>query len=441
MTTPGQFLDRTFVPPTNRKPVYDVLQLGFTDDGHPGRVIDGEVKSHPLYACYVINDLLNLHRDDPADRYLEAAEIVAQAALGRMTDVDGALLYYDQGWINGVQGQICSALIQARYLGPLGELANRAQRPDLREAARRVMRGLQIPTSQHGPMLERPYGPVLEEFPNVIPVYILNGWTTALVAVLEHAERVDDRDAREFGLAGCDALLTIIDRFDVEELANTRYMLTQATKLRVEVADPAAIRFLGGTTTLPAEGAFDFVAGSSDPWQNWYTAAHLDQGGRVATADRTCDVNVVLSQSGNTAAVRLDLAVDQPTTLVVRRPVGEYDPVNSEQTVVGWEEHARLDLQPGAGPVDLAFRMADFRYVGHPTNFGKPQEDKRYNVYHYLHCHNLRALLEKTGDVRMVSWLVRWIEYIALWHRMPLYRDDDRFELVHIPTGRPRAFS
>ena len=50
------------------------------------------------------------------------------------------------------------------------------------------MRSLTIPSSQGGVMLERPYGPVLEEYPNEIPVYILNGWTTALVAILGYAD-------------------------------------------------------------------------------------------------------------------------------------------------------------------------------------------------------------------------------------------------------------
>ena len=47
--TAGTFVSETFRVPEHRRKVYEWLQLGFMDDGMPGRRIDGEVRPHPLY--------------------------------------------------------------------------------------------------------------------------------------------------------------------------------------------------------------------------------------------------------------------------------------------------------------------------------------------------------------------------------------------------------
>lgn len=440
-TSPKKFLEQIF-PPPHRRDVYRAYALGWTDDGHPGKLVDGRVREHPLYPCYVIQDLMAMWAQNERDgRYLRAAELVADAAIRRMEDAEGgALVYWHVGWIPGRREPVLSALTQARYLMNLQNLGERTGRADFVESARRMMCGLMIPTSRGGVLLERPYGPVLEEFPNTVPVYVLNGWTTALCQILAYADRVNDDEAREFGLAGCKALVTLISRFDVPELANTRYSLAGPVWLRLQPDDTEAVRFVGGAVTLPADGTYEFVTEPGDRWQNWYDPSRTGPDGRIINPGGPCDVNVVLSRSADVAHVRFDLEVAQDTSVVVQLPTGEYDPMDSGMLVSGWKDHSRVELAGGRQSIDITVGMDEFQLVGYPTNFRKEIAGKFYNGYHWAHCANVRRLLEATADVRLVSWLVRWVEYLARWYRMPIYRDDARLELRHIPNGGESYF-
>lgn len=69
----------------------DYYRFEFLDDGYPGRD-DGW--AHPIYGVWVLNDYLDQHEAKPTDELEEAIRTVAHAAVERMDDHRGALVFW-----------------------------------------------------------------------------------------------------------------------------------------------------------------------------------------------------------------------------------------------------------------------------------------------------------------------------------------------------------
>lgn len=318
------------------------------------------------------------------------------------------------------------------------DLAKAADRTDLRETVRRIFRSLTIPSSKGGVMLDRPYGPVLEEYPHEQPLYVLNGWTSAAVGVLEYAKRVKAREATEFGRATVEAMLAILDKFDAPELANSRYGLAGHTWLRLRFdRDDAGARMLDGAIEVPSDGVFPFVRDSANRYRNWFQPERLDRDGRVL--GNVAQLNALLSNIDPVNTLRVTIAVDQSTAVTLELPVGEYNPLANGMRITGWKPRETVRLEPGEHKLELAIPMSELPLIGYPTNFTKKLAGRHHNVYHFLHLRNMQHLLKLHPDPRMVDWLVRWLEYLARWPTIPEYADE-RIELSHVPNGHRSAF-
>lgn len=443
MKTTGEQVADAFQVAAHRRDVYEWLKLGFTDDGMPGRVVDGVVRPHPLYPTYVLIDLLRLWvLNGRQARHLEAATTVADAAIGRMSEVDDALIYFYEpdGDIGYLEHRYYSALTQARYLKPLLDVAAASGRDDLRSAAGRIFASLRIPSSKGGVMLDRPYGPVLEEYPHEHPLYVLNGWTSATVATLEYAKRTDDRDALEFGRANIEAMLALIDRFDVPWLANSRYGLASYTWLRLRFAEndeASNVHMLDGAVTIPDDGTFAFVTHSKNRYLNWFDPNRVNPDGTLV--DRIAQMNVLVSNINDENRLTATFRLERPTEVQFQLPVGKYDPFSSSMRVTAWKDSARFTLEAGEHTLELPIPMSELPLVGYPTNFKKKIAGRFHNAYHYIHIRNMQHLLKQAPDPRMVDWMLRWAEYLARWRDIEAY-DDPRISFEHIPNGHDSAF-
>lgn len=439
MTNAGQFVADTFQVSEHRRDVYEWLKLGFTDDGMPGKTLNGSVIPHPLYPTYVLIDLLRLWvLGGRRGKHLQAAQIVADAALSRMTDVDGALIYYYEpaSGLSYHEHRYYSALTQARYLKPLADVARAANRPDLLDSATRICRALTIPSNEGGVMLDRPYGPVLEEYPHQQPLYVLNGWTSAAVAILEFAQRTDHKPTAEFGRASVDAMLAILAKFDVPELANSRYGLASYTWLRLKFSDTTGVRLLHGEVEVPDDGVFALTHDSDNRYRNWWQPTRVAPDGTITGP--VAQANVLLSNINTENTFRVRFAVEQPTVVTFQVPEGHYNPLGSSMKITGWKDRETVELEPGEHYLTFVIPLAELPFVGYPTNFKKLIAGRYYNAYHYIHIRNMQNLLKMAPDPRMVDWLVRWTEYLSRWHEIAAYADE-RISLRHVPNGHEWA--
>lgn len=104
--------------PASRLAAYESYKLAWLPDGFPGRQTDDGVRPHPTYGTDVIQDYLGLYMRTRETRYLDAARKVADAAIARMDDLEGALVFrvHPGSGVTPVPGSYYSGLTQGRYL-------------------------------------------------------------------------------------------------------------------------------------------------------------------------------------------------------------------------------------------------------------------------------------------------------------------------------------
>lgn len=408
--------------PATRQQAYAFYNMVPLDDGFPARRLKDHAPPnlvpHPIYATYLIRDFLTVERSHRDGLSLEDAIRVADAAIARMTEVGDALIFYyeDNGLLN-VGGRFYSGLTQARYLTALHGVSAASGLKSYARAANKVLRSLMIPAEEGGVMRHFGDGVVIEEFPHEIPNFVLNGWTTAILQVMEYAKAAQDDEAFEFAERNMVALRQMLPLFDMPELANSRYRLSGFMPHRL--TGNADFHVVGGrvnvgTDTYPihpqGEGA--------EKWTNRVGKATL----------RSVNVETVLSRSScpEPNVVEIDVYASADMRLVYHRSLSKYDPFKSFPVKTGWEPVETHDLKAGPNTISVVVPWDTADLVGYPTNFSKkiagPDGVKHRNVYHWLHISNLDALRKLTGASWLSPWIEKWTGYTRQWPSLEIYQ-------------------
>lgn len=90
----------------------------FFGDGLPGRVVDGALVPHPIYAAYVIENYLHQAEATGERVFVDGAVRVARAVVRRMdSHHDAAVFWYEPSWglSSWVAERHYSALTQSHY--------------------------------------------------------------------------------------------------------------------------------------------------------------------------------------------------------------------------------------------------------------------------------------------------------------------------------------
>jgi hypothetical protein len=106
------------MPPLSpdRKAVYEYYRLEFMENGYPGKRTKEGVLPHPIYAPYVIADYLSQYQKKRDDAFLDAIDIIIDAACQMMRSDGEALLFdYPRG-ISSYDAPFASGLTQSRYM-------------------------------------------------------------------------------------------------------------------------------------------------------------------------------------------------------------------------------------------------------------------------------------------------------------------------------------
>ena len=406
--------------PESRLEMYEYYQMEFLPDGYPGRVTEQGLVPHPIYGNYVINDYLNQYRKTGGQEFLDAAIKVGDAAIARMTDLDGALAfqYTPEMALSSLPGTFYSGLTQGRYLQTFTRLAEVSGEQRFKEAAERVLESLTIPVSEGGVLRETHGGAVIEEWPHqMMGDYTLNGWTTAMNLVGEYAEATGSNTAKELLRRNFIALEAILPLYDVPELANTRYRLSGKTWIRVR-AEGTDIEFLEGELVIPEEGTFSFETGAESRWQNY---VRPDTG--PSEIRLNANLNYISSPEPN--VLRLVVNAESSGTAVVEVQTGDYGPFANAPVNPRWVEIGGQELEAGQNVMELPIPWEAVPLVAYPTNFRKDFGGKQYNVYHFIHFENLQRLQKFSGDPVLAAYASKWEKYVEKWPEMDIYADQD----------------
>lgn len=407
------------LPPVSkaRQKTYEFYKLEFLPDGYPGRRLADGLVPHPIYGTYVIADYVSLFERTGESRYLDAARLVADAALSRMDDFKSALvfLYTPEMKLTSLPGTFYSGLTQARYLRVFSALAKASGDAKYSEAAERVLKSLMIPVSEGGVLREAHGGAVIEEWPHqMMGDYTLNGWTTALVILGEYAEQSGSPAARELFDRNIVTLKKLLPLYDAPEVANSRYRLSGPAQIRVVLKGTDAT-FSSGSVVVPGEGTFEFETGVENPWHNYV---------KPKTAPRNIMLHAVLNYVSfpQENGLELELEAADRGSATVEIMTGAYHPIK-KLTDREWVSLGDFALERGTNTIRASIPWDAAEAAIAPTDFKKKIHGEHTNVYHFIHINNLQRLATTTGEPLFKSYAERWEDAAATWPSLPLYRD------------------
>lgn len=420
------------LPPLSerRRDTWDYYRIEFADDGYPGRRTESGWAPHPMYGAYVIGDYIGRWRTQRVPELVAAATRVADAAVARMERRGDALVFsYPPGLgLHTMAGSFYSALTQARYLGVLGKLAEARGDDRFDEAIHGVLQSLIQPVEDGGAARRTPGGALLlEEYPNAMPDYTLNGWTTATLLVHEHLQRTDDPLAQQIFDESVAGIIEMLPRYDLGELHNSRYRLTGQARLLLRPAS-AGCQLLDGSVTMPGQGEFPLAFGGKGKWENRVLRGLDDEKHLVADTELqvlTCRVSWPLPTT-----VELRMQAAEPTGLEVLLGHGHYRPTANQLLVDDF--HPLLDHELPAGESLVRFEIPWDRIelVAYPTSFTKLIGGRRRNSYHWIHINTLDQLAQITGSPLIGYYARRWRSFTDQWPSTPPYSDDENLVLT-----------
>lgn len=419
------------MPPLSpdRRALYAFYHLAFLRDGFPGKLgEDGRLLPHPLYGTYVITDYLSQYRKTGEARYLDGARIVADAAIARMDDVGGALVFHytPETARATLPGTFYSSLTQARYLDVLSMLGDATGDDKYLAVSERVLKSLEIPVEQGGVARRFRDGIVIEEYPNpLMGDYTLNGWTTALRLVKTYADRTGSAEAAKLFRQGIPALKALLPLYDLPELANSRYRLIGTTAVRLTFEDTGG-SLEGGLMDMQAEGQLPIERGTDDKWRN-----HVRE-----ETSREVVLSMVFSYATFPAenTLKLDLEAEQAGGVGIDVLTGDDNPASASVDNPHWVRIGSQPLHAGLNAVSVAvpWKVASFAIPA--TNFANVIGGKRYNSYQFIHIGNLYHLAKQAGEPMFAEYSRRWAGYVKRWPDMPIYRD------AGVELGRYRQY-
>lgn len=252
------------LPPLSarRRATWDYYRIEFLPDGYPGRRTGDSLHPHPIYGPYVISDYVAAYKRTRDERFLAGAHKVAKAALARMSDLGGALVFiYEPGTVSSLPASFYSGLTQGRYLGALGTLDAATEAERYTQACRAILRSFEVPADRGGIARRTPGGGLLiEEYSHTVPDYTLNGWLTATELLHQYAETSGDSAAHDMVGQSVAGIADVLPLYDIPELANSRYRLTGPARIKLTFARSEAV-IEGGSVTIPGHGVYPIALG------------------------------------------------------------------------------------------------------------------------------------------------------------------------------------
>lgn len=410
--------------PVDRQAIYErIYKLAFLPDGYPGKMVDGVASPHPIYGPYIIHDYLRQYKKTDEPRYLEAAEKVANAAIARMDEFEGALVFWYQPntGISSFPEKFYSGLTQSRYLVELALLAQVSGQQKYSAACERVLDSLFIPSERGGVLIESQDGVCIEELPHKPFGYILNGWLTSAVNIKKYADLTGSTRAQDLFDRNMQKLAQLLPLYDVPDLANTRYQLRGFVWLRLRFSHPVDAEITSAKVVIPNDGSHPVNLRGKYRWKNYFLAGGSPgKDGSYVINDQIVQFNVVLSMISYPDPNRIELTIESENEADMRVLIaqGHYDPTLSAMPTESWIGIEEFSIRPGKNEISVAIPWARAELVAYPTNFIKKYGDKRYNVYHFIHVNHLSRLYEITGREVFREYADRWRSYIKRWPDM-----------------------
>jgi hypothetical protein len=409
--------------------VKDFYRFAFSDDGYPcQKRPDGSLFEHPIYPVYVLNDYLLQLNADPDNPELRAAiDRIVHAVLARARTCDDALfLIYDtSAGVSRALEEHPSGLTQAYYADLFSRLTRvMPERTEIAEAADAFYRSAFIPVEKGGVARTLPGGVGIEEVPLEHPDLVLNGWLSALKALMDVADRSRGWSKDPRLVANIDLLEALLPLYDHTPTANSRYSLSGAVQFRLQAQPNAPVILDSLSVDYGEPQAEALKEGPLTGWTNAFEAsdALLATDGAAGTLTGVLRLNFVWSRLRN--ANRLQLQTRPGSgPLKVQVLVGEYNPLAAGPTNRRWIDVSTISPEEAGPVIAIDPPSAATDLIGYPTNFMKKIGGAQRNVYHAIHINRLWQLAARTKRPIFKMYARKWSEYAMEWSSNKCYAD------------------
>ena len=419
------------LPPlqTTRKEVYDFYKIRFLKDGYPGKQLKDKIAPHPLYGAFIISDYLKQYDLTRDEKYLQAAVKVGKASVGRMEQFKDALVFWYKPEMGLTQfpDKFYSGLTQSRYLVQLGRLYKVTNDPFFVESSKQILESLFIKQNDGGVLKQFHSGVSMEEYPNEIPLYTLNGWLTAVINVKRYADTVNSARAKELFLRNVESIEKIIDFYDVEEIANSRYHLSGRCSLKLRFLREFRPIIIRGSVNIPKEGEVPIrLQENKNPYSNYIEDKKDVDTNRYRVTTEEVEANIVLSMISfpEENSVSFELETSAGGEMEVLIGAGDYDVFSERLRPTRWITLGKFNVSKNTSKIWVTIPWRKAQLVAYPTNFLRKIGGKHYNVYHYIHMNSMKTLYDYTKIEKFNKYYVKWLGYTEKWPEMEPYKSE-----------------
>lgn len=398
-------------------------------DGYPGRNRAGELWAHPLYGAYALKDYLDQLSKQPSEELRQAIRTVAAAAVARMDAHEDALVFWYEK-TNDVSRAVerhYSGLTQGYYAMYLARAGLMLDDQLLLHQADAVLASLSVPVDRQGVMSPGTLGPSIAEISQKPNSYILNGWQSTVMAVMEYAALTGSEKARDLGRASASEMGRLLPLYDAPGLHNSRYGLSGFVYARLVFRgfEPSMVSVGNLSVAIPGESWLPIDRVGGRRWENHVLAKDVEDTGEdraLVPTGNLIRLNLVLSRISYPQVNRLVGDITSRGGIVdVQVHRGRYDPLTASQVDNEWVTVSRTDCPAGTVRLDAPIPWDIAELVAYPTNFAKRIDDKQTNVYHTIHINRLRELAVTTGVDEHAEWADTWLRYVGEWKNRPEY--------------------
>jgi hypothetical protein len=305
------------------------------------------------------------------------------------------------------------ALTQAWYVHALAELSKHYPGGEFDAPMAGFYQSLMIPVDQGGCFIDKGWGWIVEEYPHDPPLYTLNGWLTVVMMVAgckAALERLGLRP-REFVKRNLAALERLLPLYDAEFVANSRYQLTGATRVRIifDREDPRELSLF--SVEIPGEGVYSGGDRKPARWGNYLER----QEGRLF------QFNILMSlvSHPDPNVLTATFALTQPCVARVQLAKGQYRPDLSGMATEAWRDIGRAELTPQSPTLRLELPWDEENLFAYPTNFKKKIDQKFFNAYHFIHITDLAWMYAISGNELFKQYALRFLSYVDRWPQVP----------------------
>lgn len=401
-------------------------KIKFLEDGYPGKDLGNRVAPHPIYGIYVIRDYLFQYKKTGDTKYQEAAIRVADAAIQRMNIFKNSLVFWykRESVFNSTSKDYYSGLTQAYYAEVLAKMYASTNMKKYSEAARKVYHSLKIPVSEGGVLHNSLKGPSIQEYPMSPNGYVLNGWLSAISAVKNYAEILQDSDATIFWHENLQAVSKLLPLYDAPNFANSRYTLNGTTMIKI-FSTSSNIELQKVSLNILGEGNYVLPVDSNKNYENFIVASSVVQKEeKVLTKRNTALLKVLLSRISYPKENEIFIKLVSPKAgtlhISIVRPKYLPTKIVEIRKYASYTLLEKVTIQEGVNIIKFKIPWDILDVIGTPTTF-KQFGSKWYNVYHFIHINRLEEFYNITKDNGIYKYIEKWKGYVDLWDDISLY--------------------